>query len=284
MKVNQCSADCRRPATWAGLCSWHHFQNRQQATAARQQGVDSATLAQLRRRLETLLAAGVPAAQIVLDAGINRQTIQWILSGRAEAGVPPGYRIGWAHAARIRAIPIPAGLHAGAPDYSLVAAVGTVRRLRALVAAGHPVAELAERLGVGQETVAGLLDDRADGVVAALARSVASMFDALQMRPGTSQAAKKFAASRGWLPPLAWDEEALDDPEATAHRGGGKRTGFVELYTEMRMLGFSDQRIAERLGVKPASLLRQIDRYGLTPTDDLVSVVCRAKWEKRRAS
>lgn len=282
-----CKAGCGRPAGGGGaLCGWHFFQTQQaiRRSPAGGQEVPGPVLASVRRHLEVLLAGGVPAAQIVVDAGVNRQTIQWVLSGRAEAGVPPGYRIGWVHVARIRAITAPAGLHPGDPDRAAVPAVGSVRRMRALVAAGYPVAELAERLGLARAAAAGLLDGSADTVAAGLARSVARLFDALQLRPGPSAAARKYAAVRRWAPPLAWDEEALDDPAGAADTGRGKRAGFPELYAEMRMLGFSDVRIAERLGVKPASLLRQIHRHGLTPTEGLVTLVCQAKWEKRQAS
>lgn len=279
-----CGAGCARPATCGELCGWHHFQRQQRKPAHRRNEVAAAALAALRRHIEALLAAGVTQSQIALEAGVNLKTIGWILSGRAEAGVPPGYRIGRVHVARIRAIAVPVVLHAGVADSGSVAAVGTVRRLRALVAAGYPVEELAARLSVTQEWVAEVIGERRQEVLAGLARTVAELFDSLQMIPGPSASAREFASARGWAPPLAWDEDSLDEESAAANTGSRKRAGFVEIYSEMRMLGFSDVRIAERLGVQPASLMRQLHRYGLTPTDELVNLVCHAKWMRRQAS
>lgn len=49
-------------------------------------------------------------------------------------------------------------------------------------------------------------------VRAEYARQVRDLYDELSMRRGLSAHAVGRAAARGWLPPLAWDEEDLDDP------------------------------------------------------------------------
>jgi len=277
MTVQGCSAGCGRPASWAaGFCSWHFFKAQERRRGGTQE-LPLPALARLRRHIHTLLAAGVSEAQIALDAGLNRKTIQWVASGRAEAGVPPGYRIGRAHAARILALPVPRNLHEGLADHEPVPAVGTIRRLRALVAAGHPVTAIAHCLEHPLDTVEEILDGGRATVPAALARAAATLFSGLQMTPGACAQSRKYAQSRKWAPPLAWDEAQLDEKRARPDLGPSKRPGFAEAYHEFRMLGFTDLRIAERMGVQPASLLRQLLRYGLPASAELVATASQQK-------
>lgn len=276
MRVQVCSGGCGRPASWGAACSWHSF-TAQEHRRGQRPTVAAPVLARLRRHIHALRTAGVPEAQIALDAGLNRPTIQWVSSGRAEAGVPPGYRISPQQADRILALPVPRTLHEGVAATAPVAAVGTVRRLRALAAAGHPAAALADDLLCEQAVVEKILAGRMTTVPAGLARDTAALFSRLQMVVGVCETSKRSARARRWAPPLAWDEERLDDPDAGPERTPRRRVGFVESYTELRMLGFSDLRIAERMGVQPNSLLRQMMRYGLTPSGELTTVASAQK-------
>ncbi len=282
MTVQRCSAGCGRPASWGGCCSWHSFTAQQRRRGPAEVG--PATLARLRRHIQALVAAGVCEAQIALDAGLNRRTIQWVASGRAEAGIPPGYRIGWAHAQRILALTVPRTLHAGVEDSAPVAAVGSVRRLRALMAAGHPASAIAHCLEVPVERVEEILSGRLESVSAGMARAAATLFSRLEMTPGASKAAKDYAQACHWAPPLAWDEAQLDEEAARPDRGPRRRPGFLEAYEELRMLGFTDLRIADRMGVQPGSLVRQMLRYGLSPSPELATAACQDKHRSRKAS
>ena len=275
MSDQVCTTGCGRPASWGGSCSWHSFTAQQHRRGA--QEVPAPVLARLRRHIHALIAAGVSEAQIALDAGLNRRTIQWVSSGRAEAGVPPGYRIGKSHAERILALSVPRTLHEGVDDSAPVAAIGTVRRLQALIAAGHPATAIARCLAVSLQCVEEILDGRLDSVTAGTARAAATLFSGLQMTAGASQAAKDYARARRWAPPLAWDEDLLDEAKGRPDRGPRRRLGFVEAYDELRMLGFTDLRIADRMGVQPASLLRQMMRYGLQPSPELVTLASHHK-------
>lgn len=275
MTVQLCNAGCGRPDRWAGNCSWHHFQTQQHRNSSPQ--VATAVLTRLRRHIHCLLDAGVAEAQIALDAGLNRKTIQWVSSGRAEAGAPPGYRITSEHATRILAVTVPRILHEGIADAEPVASLGTVRRLRALVAVGHLPAALAASLNLPRDVVDDVLGGARASVSAGTARSAATLFGRLQMTAGASPQARRYATDRGWAPPLAWDEDRLDDATARPDFGSRKRPGFLEVYTEYRSLGFTDLRIAEHMGVQPGSLLRQLIRYGLPATEDLTTAASRSK-------
>jgi hypothetical protein len=51
------------------------------------------------------------------------------------------------------------------------------------------------------------------------AGQVARVYDELAMTPGPSTRARDAAARRGWVPPLAWDDDEIDDPQARPARG-----------------------------------------------------------------
>lgn len=104
----------------------------------------------------------------------------------------------------------------------LVDATGTRRRVQALSALGWSQSYLGERFGVGvsavqQWTVSSL-------VQAKTATSVRRLYDELSMTPGPSARARGWAAKRGWPPPLAWDDDTIDDPAARPYRPRTKST------------------------------------------------------------
>ena len=98
----------------------------------------------------------------------------------------------------------------------LIDGVGTRRRLEALARIGWSFAELGERLGVSARAArkfgTGLV--HRDTAV-----RVARLYDELWDQPGGSVHAAARAAAKGWLPPLAWDDDALDDPDAVPSAG-----------------------------------------------------------------
>lgn len=247
-------------------------------------GMSPARLAALRRHIQALLDAGVPLAGIAWHCGLNRKTIQWVASGRAEAGVPPGYRLEPVHAERILAL-VALPLHGGADNGQPVPAVGTVRRLRALMAAGHPAADLAGHLHVAAQTVTAITDSNPDTVPASLARSAAALFLRLEMTTGGCQESRRRANRRQWAPPLAWDADQIDTPEAKPDFGAqARRPGFLATYSELRAWGFTDVRIAEHMGVQASSLLRQMNRYDLPASDELTAAASEEKRRARRAA
>jgi hypothetical protein len=94
-----------------------------------------------------------------------------------------------------------------------VDACGVRRRIRALAALGWSFPDLAaqpEMRGV-HRTVPQKLT-RAEVVWADTAADVRRLYDRLSMTPGGSAHAARRARKAGWLPPLAWDDERLDDP------------------------------------------------------------------------
>ena len=145
------------------------------------------------------------------------------------------------------------------------------------VAAGHPATAIAHRLAVSLQCVEEILDGRLDSVTAGTARAAATLFSGLQMSAGASREAQEYAKMRRWAPPLAWDEDLLDEVNGLPDRGPRRRLGFAEAYDELRMLGFTDLRIADRMGVQPGSLLRQMMRYGRPPSPELATLASHHK-------
>jgi hypothetical protein len=94
-------------------------------------------------------------------------------------------------------------------------ATGTRRRLQALAAIGWSYAAVGRELGMSKRSVAFL--HTYQSVSDATAERVAAVYDRLWDKPRHGQAAQQtrnLAADRGWVPPMAWDDEDLDDPAA----------------------------------------------------------------------
>lgn len=217
-----------------------------------------------RQHIAALNAAGVGSRRIHELSGVSRSGIRAITIGQAWRGHPPRHRISENTANAILAVEIPHAYDdAATAEGHHVSAVGTRRRLQALVAAGHTRTALFTRIGILPSNGAKLLKPDCARVTAATARTVAALFDELQLVPGTSQRARNEGQRHGWPMPLQWDETAIDDPTAQPCRDDGPSAGFVERYLEMRDLGRDDHEIAESFRIKPESLDRQLFRHGI---------------------
>jgi hypothetical protein len=140
---------------------------------------------------------------------------------------------------------------------------GTVRRVRALQAAGWPLRVLAAKAGHSSVGALSFLS-RASTVTVHVdtARLWARIYDELctEDGPGDVRTAR-WASQRGWEPPEAWLGLDMDNP---AHNPAQARRGRPTVWDETRLAditylrswGVPDAQIAERLGVAPKSLRR----------------------------
>lgn len=101
-----------------------------------------------------------------------------------------------------------------------VAVTGTARRIEALVAAGYSMADVARHLDVSDRKVRSLINGDVARVFVRTAEMVAALYEKISGTPGPSAKAREYAARRGWAPPLAWDDAAIDDPNAVPNCGG----------------------------------------------------------------
>lgn len=159
-------------------------------------------------------------------------------------------------------------------------AVGVECRLRALVAIGWTQRYLGDQLGYDPSWVAKLLNNPRRRVNRDTYQAVADLYDRLSMTPGPSQEARDRAKRKGWKPPLAWDDDAIDCPEATPDLGEKRTVTWGERFLELRELGYSDFDILGKLKIQPDSMLRQMDRYGIPVQRDFITFAGDAKYRK----
>lgn len=165
-----------------------------------------------RAHLRALGEAGIGWRRAAELAGLSSSVVSNLLYGRS--GRAPTKRVRAATAAKILAVEISADRMA---ERAVVDATGTRRRLRALVAIGWSQTQLAERLGMTPNNFWPLVQGRAN-VTAARRRAVVQLYDDLWDKPPAGDAlarkSRRYAEQRGWVPPLAWDDDQIDDPAA----------------------------------------------------------------------
>lgn len=174
--------------------------------------------APVRRHIEALQAVGMGRRRISDLIGVAPHVITSILRGTPCRDVPPPPTVPAQLARRVLTIPIDPYLCA---NTALIPAVGTHRRLQALVHHGWSLNRVAGQLGVYVDTLINLLDN--EHVHARTARAVRTLYDQLwdqapphrtRQERGAVTLARRMAARNGWHPALAWDDDSIDDPAA----------------------------------------------------------------------
>lgn len=131
-----------------------------------------------------------------------------------------------------------------------VDATGTHRRIRALMRLGWPSREIARSAGWDcRVSVTNVL--RYGKVSAASAARIRRTYDELSMKVGPSPWTRAYAERAGWPPPLAWDDDTIDDPKARPARRKNRDLDVDEVVVERILAGDwrMPARKAERLAV-----------------------------------
>jgi DNA-binding Xre family transcriptional regulator len=158
----------------------------------------------------------------------------------------------------------------------LIDPTGTARRIRALAALGWPLDDLGTRLGMSGRNMTRLTTQAR--VHRDTAAKVAALYNELSMTPGPSPRSRRLAKAKGWPPPLAFDDETIDDPNVQPNRGWGAVAEPIDEVAVLRALrstghapapggagrgrapphrrGLSATEIAARLGIAPRSVQR----------------------------
>jgi AraC-like DNA-binding protein len=178
--------------------------------------------APVRDHIRALRVAGIGVEQIAMLAGISTSHVRE-LAGPGHKDNPGIRRVRPETAQRVLRIRVD---QANRAPRSYVGATGTRRRLQALIAVGWPRDELAARLGRSSASLRRTM--LSGSVTAQTAQDVSALFGQLwNLRHPQStcderaaaEAARAFAAERGWLPPLAWDDIDTDsEPQHHAER------------------------------------------------------------------
>lgn len=233
-----------------------------------------------RATLKQLVDARVPVRAIARASGQSDTAVAHIIDGRHE-------QVQRRTAARIASLTLN-DVYARA--CGSVPSVGAVRRVQALMALGWRKADLeSEGVPTGQ-----LVTRSRDLISVEGWRQVRDVYDRLSMTLGPSQAARDRAAARGYPPPLAWDDETIDDPRATPQHGGPVSAAVDSVVvdrvvaggsagarcdTDLQLIqdeqvaairglltaGSSDREIAEAIGVSPRTVLRHRHRQEIPP-------------------
>ena len=243
---------------------------RRDRDAGRPRYVDAAPV---RAKLRRLVNAQVPLRTLGRVTGLSPTTVRKILDGE-QASVQR------ATAARVSRMS-PQDVYL-AQSTGHVPRIGAVRRVQALLAMGWPHHALG---AAGIANSAQIIGATGDLITVQRWRQVRDVYDRLSMTPGPSPETRGWAAKLGYPPPLAWDEESIDDPSATpqtgatsgraprvtrsstsspspgrppprAPRAPSPRPSARAVVRVMASRGASDAQIAEHLGVVDRTVLR----------------------------
>lgn len=179
--------------------------------------------APVRDHLRALHAAGLGRRRVAELTGLASHVLATVLCGNPRRNQDPPSTVPASLARRISSLEPDPYLCA---DTALLPAVGTHRRLQALVRHGWSLNRLARELGVVRKTLEYLLGN--SQVHARTARAVRELYDRLWNRTpptGTRHErravtlARTMAAARDWRPALAWDDDTIDNPAAEPQDG-----------------------------------------------------------------
>lgn len=92
---------------------------------------------------------------------------------------------------------------------------GSVRRLQALMVMGWPRRELARLCGYQGDAFALILNGKRSRLMLDTHQRIVDLYDRLSMQHGPSNSSRIRATKKGWAPPLAWDDDTIDDPKAS---------------------------------------------------------------------
>lgn len=153
--------------------------------------------------LRSLSDAGLGYRRVGELAGVCRQTVYAIIYD--------GVRPMGATAAKLLAVTPGMG-----PSPRWTPALGTVRQLRAMRALGWTNVDLGSATGIDWHSISQIALGRRAAVRPGSAAAVADVYAELAELPQPLPASRGRAIARKslWFPPLAWDDETIDDPAA----------------------------------------------------------------------
>lgn len=152
--------------------------------------------------LRNLLRAGMTQGAIARGSGVSPSAISDLLHGQS--------RIKQENAKQILSV---RSVYCFTPrhehDEAFVPKTPSVLRIRALLALGWRHQDMAERSGVLTHLI---LAQPSPAVTVRNHDRVRALYEALSMTPGPSQRTRNRAARAGFLPPLALDDDRIEDP------------------------------------------------------------------------
>ncbi|MCY0916980.1 hypothetical protein OS965_02165 [Streptomyces sp. H27-G5] len=204
--------------------------------------------------LRLLFATPMGWADIREATGCSTQTITGLLNGQLTVKRSVADRI--------------LAVRATVNPQVLVPALGSTRRLRALVAIGHKIlgaGGLVERIGLNQTVLSALLSGRKQQVKVSTEERIRLAYDRLKDTPGSSLISERRAAENDWLGPIWWDDDELDNPDyVPTAKTGPRYVALGENCLELERQELTREQIAERLGVTRDGLQKALSYYRKT--------------------
>jgi hypothetical protein len=157
--------------------------------------------APVRAHLQWLLDGGARRHEIARAAGLADSVLKNILVGKPGKG-PAEYVL------RPTAEKILALNHVD----GLMSAVGLRRRIEALEYLGHTKAQIGEAMGVTESWIFELL--KLERVKATTVHALDEVYRQMSLSAGSSERIRWRAYRRGFVGPMCWDEDTIDDPTA----------------------------------------------------------------------
>jgi AraC-like DNA-binding protein len=210
--------------------------------------------APVRQHIADLRMAGLSIQNIIDLAGVGSSVVRHILYGTH--GEPPARQVLRPNAEALLRVRADVD---GMPASARVDGAGTRRRIQALMTLGWTSQDLADRIGYTRTYVTALTGR--ERATAAAAQRVRRAYGELSMRipPDTALArrTRSFAARKGWLPPLAWDD-LIDIPDAELEHELQQRVALMD-NDELQRCDHARRRLGDRSPLVVAAS-REYDR------------------------
>jgi len=204
----------------------------------------------VRQHVRRLQAAGMPVRAVSRRLGYGRDGLDYLMYGDEDHKV--GERV---ERERGEAVLAYWPTLADFPDLARIDPTGTRRRVQALEVLGFQQTVMAERVGISSGSLSRALNSKR--VTAQIARSVLAAYNELWNKQPedygvlqwVADRTRRKAAAHGYVGPLAWDDDTIDDPNAQPMLDAGSD---AEAYDEVAVRRYADGAIinltaAERL-------------------------------------
>lgn len=155
------------------------------------------------QHLRQIFASGAGWEQTATAAACSKATLSKLLHGQQP-------KIRRALAERLLSIPVEAVAHERVP----ASATGSIRKVRALMAIGHPCTRIRQEAGLDRTVICQLVNAQTESVLASTTHKVNSAYRRLSEQSGPSVRNRNRALREHWAPPAAWDDDTIDNPAA----------------------------------------------------------------------
>lgn len=135
--------------------------------------------------------------------------------------------------------------------------IGVQRRLEALMWMQWPGDFLKERLGAHPND---LRRYPSPTISREMHRKVSALYDELSMKLGPSPKTRTYAQRSGFSPPLAWEEDTIDDPDSVPYSGKEKKYDWQQDYEFLLSCGVSEEQALKQLGRNRSALDKRTTR------------------------